>query len=192
MNEIIEKALNRGAPIDTPIRIDFHEFFELFDNEELYKEYKMSSREVISRISNRMDMFAGDIVLPTDAIISMDENGSKVMRFSVENYYFSLAILLTGITDDEVVAILEEKDKFQILKEKVMRIKSPEELKRQLPKIYELYINQLEVNQNFLQLEKIQNDKEFPLEEKLKKTSKITNNVKEFYSNFNRSVLVYA
>ena len=184
MNEIIRKALSRGAPIDTPVRIDIYEFLELFDNTELYKEYKISSREVICMISNIIGMYGGDFVLPTEAIISMNSNGSKVMQFSAENYIFSLMCLLTGVEDDAFFAILEDKEKFQILKEKVINIKNSEELKLKLPRIYELYINQLKVNQTLLELEKIQNDRTIPLDARLKEISKITNNFKEFYSEF--------
>lgn len=88
MNEIIENALNRGAPIDTPIMIDIYEFIKLFDSEELVDEYRKSVKEIISQISNIIDMYGGMIILPTYATISMDENNDKILCFSRENYFF--------------------------------------------------------------------------------------------------------
>lgn len=50
MNEIIKKVLNKGAPIDTPILIDLKEFFETFENEKLYEDYRKSVVAILSKI----------------------------------------------------------------------------------------------------------------------------------------------
>ncbi len=184
MNEIIENALNRGVPIDTPILIDIYEFINLFDSEELVEDYKNSSKEIISKISNIFDMYAGCIILPTYATIFMDENNDKVLCFSSENYFLSIFGLLQGIDIDEIVSIFDSRENFEILKEKVLSIKKEEELKSQLPRIYELYVDQINANQNFLELEELVNDKSLPLSIKLENVSKITKSFQDLYSNF--------
>ena len=184
MNEIIENALNRGAPIDTPIMIDIYEFIKLFDSEELVEEYRKSVKEIISQISNIIDMYGGTIILPTYATISMDENNDKILCFSRENYFFSIYGLLQGIPLEKITSIFESRKNFECLREKVLGIKTEEELKVRLPRIYELYLDQLEANDHFIELEELMNDKNVPLPVKLENLSKMTNNFKNLYSDF--------
>lgn len=184
MDKIIEKALNRGVPIDTPVEIDLHEFLKLFDKEELYKEYRNSIKEIVSRISNIIELFGGEIVLPLTATISIEKNNSKTLQFSGENYFLSIFGILKGIDRNEVMNIFGDPQKFTELKEQIMSIKTPEELKKQMPRLYELYLNQLECNKNFLELEELVNDEKVPFNIKIENLSRITNNFKELYSNF--------
>lgn len=79
MNEVLESALNRGAPIDAPVKIDLLEFISLFEKEELIEEYRNCSSTIISQISNIMDMYAATIILPTKATIVTEENHSKIL-----------------------------------------------------------------------------------------------------------------
>lgn len=184
MNEIIENALNRGAPIDTPIMIDIYEFIRLFDSEKLVEEYRKSVEEIVSKISNIIDMYGGSIILPTYVTISMDENNNKVLCFSRENYFFSIFGLLQGMKLEEIERIFDARENFESLKEKVLSIKTEDELKGKLPRVYELYIDQLEANNNFLELEELLNDKSAPLNIKLENLSRITNSFKRLYSDF--------
>lgn len=80
--------------------------------------------------------------------------------------------------------IIENKEEFKKFKEKIITIKTPEELKKQLPRIYELYVDQLQVNNKLIELEEVVNDPKVPLELKFKNVSRITNDLKKFYSNF--------
>lgn len=185
MNEILEEALNRGAPIDTPILINLGEFLDLFRNEELTKEYRNNMKEVVSEISNIIDMYGGNFALPLYATITMDENNSKVLTFSGENYYNIILELLMGFGSvDEILDAIEDKEKFKMLKEKIVSIKSSKELKDKVPRIHELYEEQLECNENLISLDEMVNDKDIPLKFKLVNLSNVTNNFKELYSEF--------
>lgn len=124
MNKIIENALNRGAPIDTPIMINLYDFLTIFENEGLVKECRNSSKEIISKISNIMDLYGGDIILPIYATISMDESNSKILRFSGENYYFSILGLLKGMNDSEIIDACDDRKKFKNLREKILSLKA--------------------------------------------------------------------
>lgn len=184
MNQIFTKALNRGVPIDTPIMIDIYEFIQLFDTDDLSDDYRRATLDIISKISNIIDMYGGDFILPTHAIISLDEDNSKVLRFSSECLFLSILGLLEGLDFNEVLAIYENKDKYQEFRSQVLNIKSEEELKQKLPRIYDLYIDRQKCNVNFIELENLVNDKNVSLECKLDNVSRMTNNFKECYSNF--------
>jgi len=185
MNEILDNALNRGAPIDTPIEISIGEFLNQFEIDALIVEYRNCCREIVSKISNIMDVYGGSFILPTCAIISLDENNSKVLRFSGENYLSSIINLLEGVNDQELQGIIDNKKNFARLKEKILSIKTPEELKIKLPRIYDLYLEQIGCNKNFIELDKMLKDKNTPNEIKYKNLAKISNNFTEFYSDFN-------
>ncbi len=140
---------------------------------------------MVSQISNIIETYGGEIVIPTVAVISMDTNNTKKLQFSGENYFWNILNILYGIPGGEVIKIISDNQKFKKLKEQILSIKTPTELKKQLPRLYELYNEQLEVNQFLLDMEKLANDKDIPIHSKLEKVAKITNKFKEFYSDFN-------
>lgn len=184
MNEIVKSVLNRGAPIDTPILISIKEFLEIFENEELYNDYRKNVVNIISQISNIMDYFGGPLILPTLASISTDEKNSKVLSFPGENLAFNISEILYDVDVDEVLDACEHLDKFAILKEKILSIKSPEELKSKMPRLYQLYEDQVKTNTNLLALEELLNDPDESFDLKMRNLSRITNNLSELYSNF--------
>lgn len=184
MNSVIENVLNEGVPLNTPLLIDIQEFFELFDFDGLIQEYRENVKEIVSSLSNIMDYYGGNIILPTYVTLSLDENNCNVLRFSGENFYFSLATLFIGIDVDELLEACDHQEKFAILKEKVLNVKNETELKQKFPILHKLYEEQTEANKNFIELENLVQDKNTPLELKLHNVSKITNNFKELYSHF--------
>ena len=184
MNEVIEKALNRGAPIDTPILININELLHTLDNKDLYQDYRKNITNVVSKISNIIDFFGGEIALPIYATISMSENNSKVLQFSGENIFANITELLKGIDIGEVLDACCNLEKFYTLRDRVLRINSPEELKVKLPYLYDLYIEQIELNEKLLELKSMVDDPKVPIELKLSNVSRITNGFKELYSNF--------
>lgn len=186
MNPIVKKALNRGAPIDTPILIDLYKFFQIFDyKEELLNEYKDQIKEIVGTISNIMDMYGGDFTLPVYATISIENNNSKILRFSGENYYATLAYLLTGPNTNKIMDTPNDMEICKVLKEELSKVQKEEELKINFPNIYKLYSDRLKEKENLLELDKIMDDKNIPLTVRLEQASKIVDCYKQFYLNFN-------
>ncbi len=184
MDEVIKSALNKGVPIDTPITIDIDEFLRIFEKEELINEYRKSISDTVSQISNIIEMYGGEFMIPTYATIVTEANHTRVLHFSSSCYYLSVAYLLQGKNCDEILNANDEKQMREILKEKIINIKTPENLKENFPVIYNQYIERLEFNKSLIELDKLVNNPKTSLELKLKNTSKITNNFKKLYSNF--------
>ncbi len=184
MDEILKNALNKGVPVDTPILIDINEFLTLFEKEELIKEYRESISDTVSQISNIIEMYSGTFMIPTYATLATEDNQTRVLRFSGSCYYLSMAYILQGKNCDEIFAANQAEKMYEMLKKKFMTIKTPEELKENFPILYELYLDRLEGDKCLIELEKLVNNPNVPLELKLKNTSKITNNFKKYYSNF--------
>lgn len=184
MNEIVKKALNRGAPIDTPITFDLHELIVALEIPKIYEDYKKCCNEVISQISNIIDIFGGSFILPTHVTISIGENNAKELRFSGENFFFAVAYLLTGLDFDKLMDIYDDFSKFDDLKKDILQITSPAELNRKYPTLYHLYTEQVECNENLLELERMANDRDISIQDKLAEVGRITNNFKSMYSDF--------
>jgi len=184
VKEVIKSVLNRGAPIDTPIMFNVKEFLEIFENEALYTDYRKNVVGIISKLSNIMDFFGGTTILPVLASISMDENNSKVLQYPGENLFYNISEILYDVDVDEVIEACEQLDKFRELKKKILEIKTPEELKRLMPRLYDLYSDQVATNKNLLDLEELMNDSNAPLDLKMRNYSRITRDLSELYSNF--------
>ncbi len=184
MNDIVKKALNRGAPIDTPIIIDIYEMVQIFDSEAILDDYKVATADIISKISNIIDIYGGSFALPTHATIYTEKDNSKNLHFSAECFVLTILGLLKGLDWDEVIEACENRDKFEVIKNRILNIKSPEELKIQFPRIYELYVEQMECNESLIELEELVNDPNVPIELKLKNVANMTNGFKDRYSNF--------
>jgi len=168
VKEVIKSVLNRGAPIDTPIMFNVKEFLEIFENEALYTDYRKNVVGIISKLSNIMDFFGGTTILPVLASISMDENNSKVLQYPGENLFYNISEILYDVDVDEVIEACEQLDKFRELKKKILEIKTPEELKRLMPRLYDLYSDQVATNKNLLDLEELMNDSNAPLDLKMR------------------------
>ena len=197
MNDILKKALNRGAPIDTPIMINIHDLLKVLQNGELYNDYRENIADIVSGISNIMGMYSGNFTLPMYATITSDEYGRRELRFSGENYYETLIELLRGkmnnMTDKEVEKVITDKEGFQVVKEELLSINNKNDLQEKYPRIYELYEEEIESNRNFLTLDEILKDENTPFEVKLNNKARIINNFTKFYSNFSlERELMYA
>lgn len=184
MNAILKSVLNRGAPINTPVMFDLHEFFGILDNEEVYKDYRKNIVNIISELSNILDYFGGTILLPTEAVISMSDTNTKELTFPGVNLHLNISEIFYDVDVDEVLDACDHPEKFQELKKKILAIKTPEELKAKMPRLYDLYNEQQTACNNLLELENLVNDPRVDFEVKIRNLSRITNGLKELYSNF--------
>lgn len=185
MNEIVKKTLNRGAPIDTPVIINMNDFLGLFDNQKLYDEYRSSIKSVVGHISNIVDFHVGETFLPVYATITLGEDNTKELRFSGENLFTSIGEIFHPTDIKEIIAICESSTKFEEFKQSILAIDTPEELKRKFPRLYELYMNQIELNKGLQTLESVMQDSKESLEMKMKYMQATADYLKEFYPNVN-------
>lgn len=185
MNKVLEKALNRSAPIDTPVFVNISDILNILENPKIIDDYKKSMYPVVSKISNICDFYTGNFMLPTHATITIGENNSKIFTFSPENYFFALIELFDGSKYfKDSIDITSDVEIFKKVKNDILSINSEEELKRSFPIIYKIYIDAKEANKNNIELDRILNDKKEDLGYKLMNYSVISNNFKTMFPNF--------
>lgn len=185
MNDILRESINRGAPIDTPVLISVTDFLQIFDNKDLYKEYREAIKGAIAGISNIAEFHVGEIFIPTHATVTLGENNTKELRLSGENIFLSICEIFYPMDLKEIIDICESNKTFNTFKESVLKISTPEELKRKYPRFYELYISQIEFNKGLKQYEDIINNPEASFQTKME-YSKVTKEfLTELYPNVN-------
>ncbi|MDE6292615.1 MAG: hypothetical protein K2L98_02915, partial [Bacilli bacterium] len=187
MNEIVKSVLNRGVPIDTPIVIDMNDFFAAFDNKKLYEEYREAIKTIVGSISNILKFHAGDTFLPVFATLTMSEDNTKELRFSGENLFIGIREIFYPMNLKDTLEICENVSKFEDFRKSIMSIQTPDELKGKFPRLYELYINQVETNKGLNTLTEVLNDPDSSLERKMKYLTVSTDFLKEFYPEVNIS-----
>ncbi|MDE6141001.1 MAG: hypothetical protein K2G03_00205, partial [Bacilli bacterium] len=187
MNEIVKSVLNRGAPIDTPVIINMNNLLEIFDNRELYDEYREAIKKIVGPISNILEFHAGETFLPVYATLTMTENNSKELRFSGENLYSSICEIFHPMNIKEFFDIFESYPKLKEFKDSLMAISTPDELRRRFPRLYEIYIDQLKTNEGLNTLTKIMNDPTKTTEKKLSYLKVSADYLNEFYPDINIS-----
>ena len=185
MNDIVKKVLDRGVPLDTPVIVNIMDLVDLFDKKNIIDDYKKCSKEIICSISNMLDVFCGNFALPVYATIYTKEDNHKSLIFSGENYFYTLSKLIEVDDIYQVLDIVENKEKFNKIKNQILAISDKKELKNRFPNICGLYEDNIESNQNFLLLDEMIHDKNYPRDEVLSNYGRISNNYKNFYPNFN-------
>lgn len=187
MNEIVKSVLNRGAPIDTPIVIDMNDFLTAFGDKKLYEEYRESIKTIVGLISNILKFHTGDTFLPVFATLTMADDNTKELRFSGENLFIGIREIFYPMNLKDTLEICENISKFKEFRNSIMAIKTPEELKGKFPRLYELYINQVETNKGLNTLTEVLNDPNSPIERKMNYLKVSTDFLKEFYPEVNIS-----
>lgn len=181
MNEILKNAINRSAPIDTPIAINIEEFLHIFENEKLYNEYREAIKSVVGEISNILKFHCGRIFLPVYATITLSDDNSKELVFSGENIFSCIREIFHPMDMKMIFDICETPGKFKDVAESVIKIKTPEELKRKYPVLYDLYLDQIKFNEGIETYERVMNNPHHSFEHKMECEKACMEYLREFY-----------
>lgn len=190
MNEILKKALNRGAPIETPVFVEISDLLNIVNSNVLTEEYKNNMYPIICEISNLCDMYTGNFMIPTMATITTNEDNVKTLSFTGFNYHYAIANLIKGSVLDSknnkgiLWDVCETEEGFKKFKDDVLSITSENDLKRKYPMIYHYYEEEKECAQNLMDLEEYINDKRVPLNDKLVAIGSLNSNFKKFWPNY--------
>jgi len=185
MNEIVKKTLNRGAPIDTPILLNMGDFLQVFDDDKLSNEYREAIKSIICSISNILKFHAGDTFIPVFATLTLGDDNIKELRISGENIFTSIHEILYPMDIMEIIDNFESSAKIEEFKRNILSIKTPEELSKKFPRLFELYKGQLELNNGLNILSKVLEDPKASIGTKRQYLEATVNYLKEFYPEIN-------
>lgn len=183
MNGVIEKSLNKGVPIDTPIVLLYNDLSNLFKNKEKFKKIIDKEFEKYINFIYEGLPFRNDIELfLTMSVVTDSETLEKKVIFAPSGLVSSLAMNLNldnmcnGFKRDEFnegfgnLADIKVKfaPKFEDRIQRLESLISPRQLKKEFPflyekfEMYENYYNSLKV------VEKALTDEKIPLLDRLK------------------------
>ncbi len=185
MNEIVKKTLNRGAPIDTPILLNMGDFLQVFDDDKLSNEYREAIKSIICSISNILIFHAGDTFIPVFATLTLGDDNIKELRISGENIFTSIHEILYPMDIMDIIDSFESSAKIEEFKKRILAIKTPEELSKKFPRLFELYNGQLELNNGLNILSKVLDDPKASMSTKRQYLEATVSYLKEFYPEIN-------